>query len=80
MDESFWLLGSCAVGWFFVGGADFGDETCGGVFGEGCCFDGVGHFDEAYEFAWCEAEVVFAVFFAEVAAVDVDYFGEGDDV
>ena len=82
MDKGFWLFGGVyiAFGWFFVGGADFGDEVCGGVFGEGCCFDRVWDLEEADDFAWCEAKVVFAVFFAEIAAVYIDCFGEGNDV
>jgi hypothetical protein len=59
---------------------DFGDEACGVVFLEGFGANGVGDFEEPNGFAGREAEVVFAIYFAEVAAVNVEGVGEGDDV
>ena len=47
LDVCFGLLHGFAGGWDFVCSVDFGDEVCGWVFGEGCCFDGVGDFEEA---------------------------------
>ena len=81
VDEAFWLLwGDGAVGWFLVGGVDEGDGACGGVFFYRGGGDGEGGFHQTDGFAWCEAEVVWGVRFAEIAAFDVEGLGEGDCV
>lgn len=83
VDEAFrFLRGGAAVvvGRFLVRGVDEGHGAAGGVPFERGGRDGEGGFHQTDGLAWSEAEVVRRVHFAEVAAFDVDVFGEGDGV
>lgn len=80
MDVGFWFFEGGALGRFVVGGVHGCDEARLVVFGEGGGGDGVGDSEETGGFSGGEAEVVFAVDLAEVGAIDVDGFCEGDGV
>jgi hypothetical protein len=58
----------------------YSDCACSRVFFERGGCDGEGGFEEADGLSGCEAEVVVGVYFAEVAALDVDFSCEGDGV
>ena len=67
-----------AVHRLFGLGVDYSDCARSWIFFEGGGGDRERSFEEANRFTRREAEVVIGVYFAEVAALDVDVFGEGD--
>lgn len=78
MDPALWFFGRATIGWFIVFGVDDCDEAgCWIPFECGGC-DGVGDFQKADTFAGGEAEIIWGVDLAEIAAVDIDGFGEWD--
>jgi len=76
----FGFLGWSAVYWLLGFGMDYSDCACSGVFFERGGCDEEGDFEEADGLSGGEAEVVVGVYFAEVAALDVDFSCEGDGV
>ena len=67
-----------AVHRLFGLGVDYSDCACSWIFFEGGGGDRERGFEEADRFTRREAEVVIRVYFAEVAALDVEFFGEGN--
>jgi len=74
------FLGWGAVNWLLGFGVHHSDCACGRVFFERGGCDGEGGFEEADGLPGCEAKIVLGIYFAEVAALNIDFLGKGDGV
>ncbi len=69
-----------AIYWLLGFRMHYGDCACNSVFFERSGCDGEGDFEETDGLSGGEAEVVVGVYFAEVAALDVDFSCKRDGV